>query len=73
MMRLDASETRARAGKHRRGAFLMTALLCAGLVACGDPPGSAEEQVRAWVDRGHEAAEAKDRDELVGMISPTVR
>ena len=66
----DASETRARAGK-RAWRQLMTALLCAGLAACGGPAGSTEQQVQAWVDRGHEAAEAKDRDELVDMISPT--
>ena len=69
-MMADASETRARAEK-RAWRHFMTALLCAGLVACGDPPGSAEERVRAWVDRGHDAAEAKDRDELVDMISST--
>lgn len=69
-MMADASETWACA---RSWAWrpLITAFFCAGLVACGDAPGSAEEQLRAWVDRGHEAAEAKDRDELVDMISPT--
>jgi hypothetical protein len=45
------------------------AFLCAGLFACGEQAGNAEAQIRAWVDRGHEAAEARDRDELVDMIS----
>ena len=38
--------------------------------ACGGPATPAEEQVREWVSRGVEAAEAKQRRELVGMISP---
>ena len=50
---------------------LFTALLATGLVSCGGAPGSAEQQLRAWVDRGHEAAERKDRGALVNMISPT--
>ena len=29
-----------------------------------------EDQIRAWLDRGHEAVEAKDRGELMDMISP---
>ena len=49
----------------------LTALLATGLASCGAPPESAEQQLRAWVDRGHEAAERKDRDALVEMISPT--
>jgi hypothetical protein len=50
---------------------LLTALLAAGLASCGGAPESAEQQLRAWVDRGHEAAENKDRGALVDMISPT--
>ncbi len=38
--------------------------------ACGGPDTPAEEQVRAWVSRGVEAAEAKQRRALVDMISP---
>lgn len=49
---------------------LLTALLATGLASCGDRPGSSEQQLRAWVDRGHEAAEQKDRGALVQMISP---
>lgn len=50
---------------------LMTALLATGLASCGGAPENAEQQLRAWVDRGHEAAERKDRGALVEMISPT--
>ena len=49
----------------------LTAFLAAALASCGEPPGSAEQQLRAWVDRGHEAAENKDRDALMDMIAPT--
>lgn len=50
---------------------LLTALLATGLASCGGAPESTEQQLRAWVDRGHEAAERKDRGALVEMISPT--
>lgn len=50
---------------------LLTALLATGMASCGGAPESAEQQLRAWVDRGHEAAERKDRGALVDMISPT--
>ena len=50
---------------------LLTALLATGLASCSSPPESAEQQLRDWVDRGHEAAESKDRRALVGLISPT--
>jgi hypothetical protein len=49
---------------------LLTALLAATLASCGGSPGSPEQQLRAWVDHGHEAAERKDRDALAQMISP---
>lgn len=43
--------------------------LCA---ACGGEgrPHSPESEIRAWVDRGEAAAEAKDRGDLLEMISP---
>ena len=50
---------------------LLTALFATGLASCGGVTESAEQQLRAWVDRGHEAAERKDRGALVEMISPT--
>ena len=45
----------------------MGLLLAAG---CGGPDGGPEEALRAWVTRGEEAAENKDRGELMEMISP---
>jgi hypothetical protein len=48
-------------------------LFCAMLVAltaCGGPPTAPEEELRNWVANGVEAAEAKERRRLVGMISP---
>ena len=50
---------------------LTAALLAAALSACGSAPDSVEQQLRDWVDRGHEAAEDKDRGALVAMIAPT--
>ena len=38
--------------------------------ACGGPATPAEEQIRDWISRGVEAAEAKQRRALVNMISP---
>jgi len=49
---------------------LLTALFAAALASCGEAPGTTEQQLRAWVDRGHEAAENKDRGALMEMISP---
>lgn len=50
-----------------RGLTVLAA--CAWLAACGEatPP---EEALRAWVARGAELAEQKDRRALVAMISP---
>ena len=40
------------------------------LAACGGgPEGSPEDAIRAWVARGEQAAEEKDRGELLDMIS----
>lgn len=41
-----------------------------GVAACSGPATGPEEQLRAWVKRGHEAALQKDRRALVEMISP---
>ena len=41
----------------------------ATLVACGEPPTAPEEELRAWVAAGVEAAENKERGKLVDMIS----
>ena len=39
------------------------------LVACGQPASAPEEELRAWVAEGMEAAKNKERRQLVGMIS----
>ncbi len=39
------------------------------LAACGEPPSEPEEELRAWVAAGVEAAESKERRSLVGMIA----
>ncbi len=44
------------------------ALLVCG---CGGSATGPEEEVRAWVRKGQEAAEAKDRGELVDMMAPS--
>ena len=40
------------------------------LAACGKPATEPEEELRAWVAAGVEAAENKERRELMSMISP---
>ena len=50
-----------------RSALLICVLAVAA--ACGTAEGP-EEQVRAWIEQGVEAAESKSRRELVEMISP---
>lgn len=50
--------------------LLLALLLSCGLQACGEPPSSPEEAIRAWVAQGQEFAEEKDRNGLVDMISP---
>lgn len=39
--------------------------------ACGEPPSGPEEELRAWVAAGVEAAENEKRRALVSMISPS--
>ena len=39
------------------------------LVACGGPESAPDEELRAWVADGMEAARNKERRELVGMVS----
>ena len=53
--------------------FRITAVIAvciASLSACGGPETGPEEQLRLWVTRGEEAAEAKQRRKLIEMISP---
>ena len=49
--------------------FLTLSTICLFLAACGEPQGSAEDELREWVAKGEAAAEAKDRGELLDMIS----
>jgi hypothetical protein len=49
--------------------FTFGVIVC--LAACGDPPTAPEEELRAWVAAGEEAAEHKERRELVGMVAPS--
>ena len=51
--------------------FAVAAVALAGLMAaCSKPSLGPEAEVRSWVERGVLAAEAKERDTLVDMISP---
>jgi len=60
--------------QYRRLANLCRSLVSVAcivaLTACGGPEAGPEEQLRQWVSHGEVAAEAKERRELVGMISP---
>jgi hypothetical protein len=40
------------------------------LSGCSGPAAGPEEQIRAWVQHGQEAAQSRDRGELMDMISP---
>ena len=66
---MNASDNVARAGR-RAGHWLPAVWIAAAIAACGGSGQAPEDEIRAWVDRGHEAAEAKDRGELMDMISP---
>lgn len=68
-MMAEASDIRALTGTTAWRP-LLTALIATALASCGAAPGNSEQQLRAWVERGHEAAEDKDRGALVDMISP---
>lgn len=54
---------------NRLTRILFTFGVIVTLAACGDPPTAPEEELRAWVAAGTAAAEAKERRELVGMVS----
>lgn len=69
-MMAEASDFRALTGSTAWRP-LVTALLATVLASCGGAVESAEQQLRAWVDQGHAAAEDKDRGTLMDMISPT--
>ncbi|MDX1402941.1 MAG: hypothetical protein R3192_00310 [Woeseiaceae bacterium] len=48
---------------------LTTGLICVLLAACGEPEGSPEQAVRAWLDAAEAYAEDKDRSGLMSMIA----
>lgn len=50
--------------------YVLPGLLCCWLAACGGPAEGPEEALRTWVREGQDAAEARDRRALVGMIAP---
>lgn len=54
----------------RFAAHFAVALTISMLAACSGESSGPEEQVRAWVDAMHRAAEAKERGEIVDRISP---
>lgn len=66
---MNPTATRKRFGSGTRNA-------CAGLacwvlaIACGGSTTEPESELRLWVERGQVAAEAQQRRDLVGMISP---
>lgn len=45
-------------------------LLFAGMLACSKPAVGPEQQIRDWVAAGVDAAQRKDRGDIVDMISP---
>lgn len=49
--------------------YLTFCTACLLLAACSDPDSSPETELREWVARGEVAAEAKDRGQLLDMIS----
>ena len=48
---------------------LVLSSLCLAAAGCGAPVESPEAAIRAWVARGEASAEAKDRGDLLDMIS----
>lgn len=57
--------------RHSRNC-LVTAVLacCLAFGACSGPAVGPEEQLRQWVSSAQEAAEAKERSDLISLISP---
>ena len=51
-----------------RTLFTAVFLACTA-TGCGQPPSEPEEELRAWVTYGVEAAENKERRKLMGMIA----
>ncbi len=51
-----------------RSLFTVALLACVAQ-GCGGPPSAPEEELRAWVSAGVEAAENKERRALMGMVA----
>lgn len=49
---------------------LLALVVLLSISACSGPTSAPEEELREWVRSGVEAAKAKERRRLVGMISP---
>ena len=49
----------------------MSFMYLALLGGCGGPEAGPEEQVRQWVSAGQQAAETKERGDLLDLISPS--
>lgn len=50
----------------------VTSVICLALLSgCGGPEVGLEEQLRQWVGAGQQAAEAKERGDLLDLISPS--
>lgn len=56
-----------------RKSFLISLLASCLVAACSAPQGSAEDAIRAWLATGEAAVEAKDRGQLLDMISENYR
>ena len=51
--------------------FQATSLACLVVLGgCGGPEAGPEEQLRQWVSAGRQAAETRDRGDLLDLISP---
>lgn len=66
-MNRDHVET---AGPKRMHASIPALSLCLLLCACSAPSTGPEGEIRGWLDQGIAATEAKQRGDLLDMISP---
>ena len=57
-------------GRHHLRYGLPAIALVGVLAACSEPSPGPEAEVRSWIERGAAAAEARERDTLMDMISP---
>lgn len=58
-------------GRGNRRCALPALALAGLLAACSDPSPGPEAEVRSWIERAAAAAEARERDTLMDMISPS--